>query len=63
MGFRDPKHPIWGIVRLAVIGVILTVVLAVNAKNFDASELKVIAEVMAALGVVKGIETKLGGPA
>lgn len=34
------KHPLWSIVRMAVIGAVAIGVLQVTAANFDAGELK-----------------------
>ena len=39
---RDPKHPIWPIIRLAVFMVALVVILWLNASHFDITELRTI---------------------
>lgn len=40
--FHSSEHPIWPIIRLIVIMSALTLVLWLNAANFDETELKVI---------------------
>lgn len=37
---KNPNHPIWGIIRLAVLMVSLVIVLWMNATNFDETELR-----------------------
>ena len=49
-GLREPDHPIWPILRLAVIFGGLTALLYVNASSFDATELKSVGEFAALLG-------------
>lgn len=47
MTLGDPKHPIWEILRLAVISAVLLTVLWRNASNFDATEWKAFGEFVA----------------
>lgn len=48
---NDPKHPIWAIIRTAILLLALIVVLWVNASNFDGTELKtIVAMFLAAIG-------------
>lgn len=47
MTLGDPKHPIWEILRLAVLSSVLLAVLWRNASNFDATEWKAFGEFVA----------------
>ena len=40
MGLSDPRHPLWSILRSAVIGAVACAVLLITASNFDSGELK-----------------------
>jgi len=40
MGLSDPRHPIWSILRSAVIGAVACGLLSVTASHFDSGELK-----------------------
>jgi len=48
---HHPKHPIWAIIRTAIMLLALVIVLWVNASNFDSTELKtIVAMFLAAIG-------------
>jgi len=40
MLLSDPRHPIWPIIRSAVIGVVACGILMITATHFDSGELK-----------------------
>jgi len=40
MALSDPRHPIWPIIRSAVIGVVACGILMITATHFDAGELQ-----------------------
>ena len=40
MSLSDPRHPIWSIIRSAVIGMVACGILMITATNFDSGELK-----------------------
>lgn len=48
--YSDPHHPLWKFLRFLVVGVVLTIVLAVNAENFDETEARAITAFLAAYG-------------
>lgn len=48
--FSDPKHPVWALLRFCVAGIVLTVVLAINANHFDETEAKAISAFLALYG-------------
>lgn len=53
---KDPRHPIWAILRTAVMLLGLTALLYLNANNFDETELRVIGGYIAiALGTECGV--------
>jgi len=48
---HDPKHPIWAIIRTAIMLVALAFVLWINASNFDDTEIRtIVAMFLAAIG-------------
>jgi len=48
------KHPFWGIIRLVVIFAGLTTFLAINADNFDKTEVTTILELLALVAGFEG---------
>ena len=51
MSMHDSSHPIWAIIRTAVLLLALVVVLWLNATNFDDTEIRtIIAMFLAAIG-------------
>ena len=65
MDIRYPEsHPIWSILRTVVLFVGLTVLLYLNAKDFDATELRTIVEMLVLAGgfeALKKVVSKKGG--
>lgn len=51
---HDPGHPIWSTIRVVVISLCITVVLALNADDFDVTELKSLAWIIPSLIGVEG---------
>ena len=37
---NDPKHPVWSLLRLVVLGLILSPVVYANCNSFDADEIR-----------------------
>ena len=56
---HDPGHPIWGTIRVVVISLCITVVLALNADDFDVTELKSLAWIIPSLIGVEGVTKAL----
>lgn len=52
---KSPDHPIWALLRLVVLMITLTVVLWLNASNFDATEHRTIIWVFLAAASTEGI--------
>lgn len=65
MDIRFPEsHPIWSILRTVVLLVGLTVLLYLNANNFDATELRTIVEMVVLAGgfeAIKKVVSKKSG--
>ena len=53
----DPNHPIWDLGELFVAVIIVTVVLAHNASNFDRTETISIAQIGTLIAIVMGART------
>ena len=53
------KHPFWGIVRMAVFFVGLTVFLWLNADNFDRGEVTTILELLLLAGGFEAVRHKM----
>ena len=49
----EPGHPIWNILRLAVVFIGLTVLMYLNSSSFDETEIKTVVELV---GLVAGFE-------
>ena len=56
---NDHDHPIWPILRLLVLGAIISPVLWFNATSFDHTELQSILETLGAFGAVELLFRKL----
>ena len=56
------KHPFWGIVRMAVFFVGLTVFLWLNADNFDRGEVTTILELLLLAGGFEAVRHKMSAP-
>ena len=56
------KHPFWGIVRMAVFFVGLTVFLWLNADNFDRGEVTTILELLLLAGGCEAVRHKMSAP-
>lgn len=52
--FAEPSHPVWSLLRFAVAGIVLTVVLAFNATHFDETEAKAISAFLTLYGGMEG---------
>lgn len=52
---HNPGHPLWATIRVVVVTVCVTVVLALNADDFDVTELKSLAWIIPSLIGVEGI--------
>lgn len=52
---KDPRHPLWSVVRLSVYMVALNFLLWLNASNFDETELRTIVLMSLAGGSTEGI--------
>ena len=59
---HDPSHPIWATIRVVVIAICVTLVLALNADNFDATELRSIAWIIPSLIGIEGVTKVLSKP-
>jgi hypothetical protein len=55
------KHPFWGIVRMSVFFIGLTVFLWLNATNFDKGEVTTILELLLLAGGFEAVRHKLSG--
>ena len=49
----DSKHPIWNIIRLVVVFAGFTILMYLNSKSFDETEVKTLLEM---IGLVAGFE-------
>lgn len=56
-----PQHPVWSLLRLAVVMVALCVTLWVNASQFDATEIKSIVTMFLVAAGAEGVSQLLGG--
>jgi len=52
---HDPGHPLWATIRVVVISICMTVVLALNADDFDVTELRSLAWIIPSLIGVEGM--------
>lgn len=57
---HDPKHPVWGLAKFAMVMIGLTFVLYTNAQSFDANELRIIGECALCLVAGKGFQHLVG---
>ena len=55
------KHPFWGIVRMAVFFIGLTVFLWLNSTNFDKGEVTTILELLLLAGGFEAVRHKMSG--
>jgi hypothetical protein len=53
------NHPVWGIARMAVFFICLTVFLYLNATNFDRGEVTTILELLLVVGGFEAIRHKV----
>ncbi len=53
------KHPFWGIVRIAVIFIGLTLFLWMNSTSFDKTEMTTILELLLVVGGFEAIKKKI----
>ena len=53
------KHPVWGIVRIAVIFIGLTLFLWMNSTSFDKTEMTTIIELLLVVGGFEAIKKKI----
>jgi len=51
---KDPSHPIWPLLRFAIVAIVITTVLFVNASDFDETEAKAITAFLSLYGVSEG---------
>lgn len=51
---NNPAHPIWGILRLAILMLVLTAILYFNASDFDATEIKTLTQYFLAAASLEG---------
>ena len=58
---KDPKHPIWRILNLVVILIFVTVFAALNASEFDRTEIQMIIEFLAVMGGWEFAKAKIQG--
>lgn len=56
----DPKHPVWYLLKLAILMATLTGILYVTANHFDASELKTIVSYFLAAAGIEGLGVVAG---
>lgn len=57
---HDPKHPIWPILRLAVMMSALTAVLYFTAQHFDETELRTLIGMFLAGSLAEGLPALIG---
>lgn len=55
--FHDPNHPIWALIRQALLTLGLTAALYLTANHFDSTELKTIITMVLIGGSVEGVST------
>lgn len=51
---NSPSHPIWGLLRLAILMLVLTAILYFNASDFDATEIKTLTQYFLAAASLEG---------
>lgn len=54
MNFHNNNHPIWSIIRVAVIMMALLAILALTAQHFDSTEVKTLVWTFAAIAGLEG---------
>lgn len=50
----NPAHPIWSILRLTILMGVLSLILYVNASDFDATEIKTLTQYFLAAASLEG---------
>ena len=50
----NPGHPIWGLLRLAILMLVLTLILYFNASDFDATEIRALTQYFLAAASLEG---------
>jgi len=55
----NPKHPIWSLIRLAIIMVPLSIMMFLNATNFDDTEIKTIGGMLLVACGAEGLQSYL----
>ena len=58
MKLTNPNHPVWPLLRITVLMSSLTVILYVNASNFDFTEVRSLCEVFL---IASGVEAAIRG--
>lgn len=54
------EHPIWPIIRIAVVMISVTILLWASASNFDKTEIRVILALIPVLAGTEGVKKLLG---
>ena len=56
---NDPSHPIWSLIRLAVLMTALVIVLWLQASSFDSNEIITLVAVFVAASTIEGAIKKM----
>ena len=55
----DPSHPVWALLRIALISTVLLFFLYLNATKFDKDEVTIILEVILALFGIETVQNRV----